>query len=154
MRCLLTIFCLFLALPAVAQQERECRGKAAFKLGDGAYGCLYDVGTSAITTTMTRDDNASTRVRKNATGKIEVLMFGPYDGSKRVAGTRIKAVCRTFLPNLQAAIPNMRYHRIVVALIWPRVKNPGDYVSASQSEVAVQPGFSSAKCHGVRFFDP
>ncbi|MFL4472013.1 hypothetical protein ACERZ8_19805 [Tateyamaria armeniaca] len=146
------IFTLLLALPAAAQQERECRGKQAFDLGDGSYGCLQEVGTSQITTTRTRDDGASSSVRKNATGKIEVLMFGEYNGSRQVTGNRIKTICRTFLPTLQAELTDLSYHRIVVVLIWPRIENPGNYVPKAEAKVAVQPGFSSAQCRGVKFF--
>jgi len=146
------LFLLLLAAPAVAQQERECRGKQAFDLGDGSYGCLEDVGTSQITTTTTRDDGASSSVRKNETGRIEVLMFGAYNGSKQVTGARIKAICQTFLPNLRAKLPDAKFYRIVVVLIWPRIENPGDYVPKSDANIAVQPGFSSAKCRGAKFF--
>ncbi|MEO0402974.1 MAG: hypothetical protein AAF214_11415, partial [Pseudomonadota bacterium] len=84
--------------------------------------------------------------------EIVVLLFGEYNGSKQVTGTRMKKVCQAFLPALQAELANTKYHRIVVTLVWPRVANPGDYVPASASKVAIQPGFSSAKCRGVRFF--
>ena len=152
MRFVLMIVLVVFALPAAAQQERECRGKKPFKLDDGAYGCLLEVGSARITTTTTRDDGASSSTKRNQAGQIQVLMFGPYNGSRQVAGSRIKALCKTFLPDLKAAQPNVRYHQVVVAMIWPRVENPGDYVAASRSKVAVQPGYSSAQCRGVRFF--
>lgn len=152
MRFVLMIILVVFALPAAAQQERECRGKKPFDLGNGAYGCLLDLGTTQITTTLTRDDGASSSSRRNQAGHIRVLVFGEYNGSRQVAGARIKAICNTFLPDLKAAIPDVRYHRVVVAMIWPRVANPGDFVPVSRSKVAVQPGFSSASCRGVKFF--
>lgn len=152
MRTLFTVLFVMMALPALAQQERECRGKQAFDLGDGAYGCLFEVGTSEITTTLTRDDGANSSARTNQTGKIEVLMFGEYNGSKRVTSARLKTICQTFLPNLRAALPDVKYSRIVLAMIWPRVENPGDFVEKSRSKVAIQPAFSSASCRGIRYF--
>ena len=152
MRVFLTIILFVLALPAAAQEERECRGKKAFTLADGAYGCLEEVGTTDITTTRTRDDGASSSTRRNSAGLIRVLMFGDYAASRQTTGNRIRNVCKTFLPDLQAAEPGVRFNRVVVVLVWPRVANPGDYVPKSDAQVAVQPGFSSGACRGVKFF--
>lgn len=152
MRHLFVILFLICALPAAAQQERECRGKQPFDLGDGAYGCLQKLGLGGITQTRTRDDGASSSTRNTKTGQIEVLMFGTYKGSKQATGQRIRAICNAFLPGLQAAIPNTSYHQIIVVMVWPRIENPGDYVAKDRSKVAVQPGFSNAACRGVRFF--
>lgn len=152
MRSLLAVFLIFFALPAVAQQERECRGKQPFDLGNGVYGCLLDVGTTEITTTRTRDDGASSSTRGNVAGQIRVLMFGDYDGSKQIVSRRVSAICKAFLPNLKAELTNTKFHRVVVILIWPRVANPGDFVPVSTSKVAIQPAFSSATCRGVKYF--
>lgn len=94
---LLLILFMCIALPAAAQQERECRGK-------------------------------------------------------RVAGKRLKTICKTFLPALQAELAGQKYSRIVVAMVWPRVENTGTYVAKDVAKVAVQHGFSSAQCRGIRFF--
>lgn len=153
MRIVFTFLFLFLAFPALAQQEKECRGKQAFDLGDGAYGCLLDVGTSKIITTRTLDNGARPSTKDDVSGKIEVLMFGGYSGSKPTIGARLKTICRTFLPNLKAAVPDQKYHRITSVMKLPRVANPGDFVDKSVTEVAVQPAFSSGSCRGIRYFD-
>ncbi|WP_223422992.1 hypothetical protein [Tateyamaria pelophila] len=152
MRSLLAVFLLVFALPAFAQQEPECRGKQPFDLGGGVTGCLLDVGTTEITKTRTRDDGASSSTRDNTAGQIRVLLFGAYDGSKRVISRRITAVCKAFLPNLKAEMAGTRFHQVVVVLVWPRVANPGDFVPVANSKVAIQPAFSSAACRGVKFF--
>jgi len=152
MRKLIAVFFILLAVPAFAQQERECRGKKPFDLGDGAYGCLQELGTTAITTTTTRDDNASSKSRRNTAGRITVLMFGDYSDSRSVISSRAKKVCRAFLADFNAENPNLRPHRIVIDLIWPRVENPGTFVPKDQAKVAVQPSFSSGRCVGVKFF--
>lgn len=152
MRAISIILFVLLALPAFAQNERECRGRQAFDLGDGAYGCLFEVGSTSITTTMTRDDGASSKQRSNDAGLIDVAMFGAYTESKRVTSARIRTICQTFLPALQADTPGSNYHRIVVRLFWPRVENTGDMVPKDQSEIAVQPAFTSGTCRGVRYF--
>ena len=152
MRPLLAVFLFVFALPAFAQQERECRGKQPFDLGSGVSGCLLDVATTEISTTRTRDDGASSSTRGDVAGQIRVLVFGAYDGSKSVVSPRVTAICKTFLPNLKAELANTKFHRIVVVLIWPRVANPGDFVPVSNSKVALQPAFSSATCRGVRYF--
>ena len=152
MRAIFITFFVLLAVPALAQNERECRGKQAFDLGDGAYGCLFEVGSTSITTTTTRDDGASSKQKSNGAGRIDVAMFGAYTESKRVTSARIRTICQTFLPALKAEAPNAKYHRIVVRLFWPRVENTGDMVPKDQSEIAVQPAFTSGSCRGVRYF--
>ncbi|MBV7408939.1 hypothetical protein [Maritimibacter sp. DP1N21-5] len=152
MRYILTVLVMCFALPAMAQQERECRGKQAFDLGDGSYGCLLEVGTSSITTTLTRDDGASSRSSRNAAGEIVVAMFGSHSGSRQVVRNRMLAVCRTFLPRVKQELSGRNYSRIVIQLVWPRVKNTGDFVSVSSTSVDVQPAFSNANCRGIRFF--
>ena len=138
-------------MPAVAQQERECRGKQSFDLGGGTYGCLIEAGSGSLTTTTTRDDGASQTVKANETGFIQVAVFGTYSPSKQTTSKRITAVCKTFLPNVQQAMQGKRYHRIIVALVWPRVENPGDFVSKERSDVAAQVVFTNAKCRGVQY---
>lgn len=152
MRALLVFLLMIFAVPAVAQQERECRGKQPFDLGGGVSGCLLDVGTNEITTTRSRDDGASSSTRDNVAGQIRVLMFGAHDSSRRVINGRITAVCNAFLPALQAEPSNKSFHQIVVVMIWPRVANTGDFVPVAQSKADVQAAYSSAKCRGVRHF--
>lgn len=152
MRLLLAVFLIAFALPAAAQQERECRGKQPFDLGNGVYGCLFDVGTGEISTTRSRDDGASSSTRERVAGQIRVLMFGNHSTSKRVIGPRVTAVCNAFLPTLQAELPNVNFHRVVVVLIWPRVANTGDFVPVANSKSDIQLAFSSARCRGVRYF--
>lgn len=151
MRIFLFILFTVFAVPAVAQQERECRGKQGFNLGDGAYGCLFEAKAGSLTTTTTRDDGASQKVKSRETGFIRVAMFGNYSASRQTTGKRITAVCQTFLPNLKEAMTGKRYHRIIVALVWPRIENPGDFISKERSEVAAQVAYTSATCRGVKF---
>ncbi|MEM6372254.1 MAG: hypothetical protein AAF727_05685 [Pseudomonadota bacterium] len=151
MRALLFPLFLLLATSAFAQQERECRGKQGIDLGDGAAGCLLELGTTNLTTTTTRDDGASQKVRKRVTGLIEVALFGAYSPSKQVTSQRIRAVCQTFLHGLQERLGDQKYSRIVIVLFWPRIENPGTFVSKDRSKVAVQPAYSSAACRGVKY---
>ncbi len=151
-RVLAVILFMICALPAVAQQERECRGKQPFDLGDGVSGCLLDVGTNEISTTRTRDDGASSSTRDNVAGQIRVLMFGAHDSSRRVINRRITAVCNAFLPTLQTELVGASFHQVVVVMIWPRVANTGTFVPVEQSKVDVQAAYSSARCRGVRHF--
>mmetsp|Transcript_27766 Transcript_27766/g.51717 ORF Transcript_27766/g.51717 Transcript_27766/m.51717 type:complete len:154 (-) Transcript_27766:2078-2539(-) len=152
MRALLVILFMIVAVPAVAQQERECRGKQPFDLGGGVTGCLLDVGTGEITMTRSRDDGASSSTRDSVAGQVRVLMFGNHSGSRRVIGQRIASVCKAFLPTLEAELEGTRFNRVVVVLIWPRIANTGDFVPATTSKAEVQMGLSSAKCRGARFF--
>jgi hypothetical protein len=140
-RAIVAMFFVCMALPAAAQQERECRGKKAFDLGDGSYGCLLEVAMSTITTTTTYDDGGSSKPTSRAkqAGAIVVAMFGTQSSSNQVNSARMKTICQTFLPDLKAAHPNNRYRRIILRLVWPKTET-------------VQAGFSSAKCKGVRFF--
>jgi len=142
-----TLFLGLLALPAHAQQENVCRGKQPFDLGDGAKGCLLDLGSTSITTTRTRTDGGTTKPssKSAAAGMISVALFGAYDPSKKIQSPRIKKVCRTFLPNLKAASKGASYNRVVVQLIWPAV------VSSTSAPI-VQSAFSNGYCRGVRFF--
>ncbi|MEP5631941.1 MAG: hypothetical protein ABJP79_08670 [Tateyamaria sp.] len=152
MRVILAFIFVVFALPAVAQQEQECRGKQAFNLGDGAYGCLEEVGTSSITTTQTRDDAASEQIRSNQVGLIRVLMFGTHGSSRQVVGSRLRTICQTFLPTFNAQATGRKFSRITVAMVWPRVANKGDFVPVTTSQVDVQVAFSNGKCRGIRFF--
>ena len=152
MRVILALIFVVFALPAFAQQERECRGKQPFDLGDGAYGCLMDVGLSTITTTRTRDDFASESSTRNQAGQIRVLMFGAHSTSKRVISPRLRAICKTFLSTLKAEQANAKFHRVIVVMIWPRVANTGDYIPVATSQEDVQLAFSSDTCRGVRYF--
>ncbi|WP_299554008.1 hypothetical protein [uncultured Tateyamaria sp.] len=152
MRFILTVVFVCFAVPALAQQERDCRGKQAFDLGDGAYGCLLDIGSTSITTTLTRDDGASSKSSRNAAGQIDVAMFGTFSGSRQVVGKRMRGICQTFLPTIKQELAGQRYNRIVIRLFWPRVANSGDFVPKSRSEIEVQPAFTNANCRGIRFF--
>lgn len=152
MRFILTVLVVCFAFPALAQQERECRGKQVFDLGDGSNGCLLEISTSAIVTTLSRDDGASSKVSRNETGRIVVAMFGAHSSSRQVIGNRMRTICRTFLPQVKEDLAGKRFNRIVIDLVWPRVANNGDFIPVSQSEIDVQPAFTSASCRGIRFF--
>ncbi|MEO1557315.1 MAG: hypothetical protein AAFS01_12850 [Pseudomonadota bacterium] len=152
MRILLFVLFAAFAVPAVAQQERECRGKQPIDLGDGAAGCLLEIGTTSITSTRTRDDGASSKSTRNVTGRIDVALFGAYSDNRTVISGRMKAICRSLLPQVQQELAELRYNRIVINLVWPRVENPGTFIPKSELEFAVQPAFTSAQCRGVRFF--
>ena len=152
MRFLLFVLFAAFAMPALAQQERECRGKQAIDLGDGAAGCILKVDRTTITTTLTRDDGAGSKTKRNSSPLINVALFGAYSDQKPVIGNRIKAVCRAMLPQLAPSSGQVSSHRIVVVLVWPRVANPGTLVPKSEAEVAVHPAYTSGKCRGVKFF--
>ena len=152
MRAIFITLFVLLAVPAFAQNERACRGKQAFDLGDGAYGCLFDVGTTSITTKATRDDGASSKQIPNGAGRIDVAMFGAYTDPKRVTSARLRTIYQTFLPALQAETPHSNYHRIDVRLLWPRAENTGDMLPTDQSENAVQLAFTTDTRCGARCF--
>jgi len=151
MRTLLIVLFVAFAIPAIAQQERECCGKQSFDLGGGAYGCLLEAGFGWLTTTTTRDEGASQTVKANEKGLIQVAVLGTYGPSKQTTSKRITAVCKTFLPNVQQAMQGKRNNRIIVGLVWPRVENPGDFVSKERSDIAAQVAFTNAKCRGVQY---
>lgn len=153
MRALLITIFAFLALPALAANERECRGKQAFDLGDGAYGCLIKIGVTSITTTRTRDDGASRRSSSEANVIIDTVLFGTFDRSRQVIKARTKAICRAFNEQAKKEMASVRGKKIVVQMKWPNEPPNRVVYSTTGGErfcKKVQGGFSNARCRGAR----
>ena len=151
MRKIITLFFILFAVPVFAQQERECRGKKAFDLGDGSYGCVFEVGETVLTRTTTRDDGASTKSRRNSVGFIDALVFGNYAASKVTAGNRMKALCKTFKADVDAAMKGQSYTSTIVRLVWLREKDLKANTSGGQDRGVAQTAITSSTCRGIRF---
>ena len=151
MQKMLTFLFILFALPLAAQQERECRGKKAFDLGDGAYGCVHEIGTTTLTETVYRDDGASTRSNRQSAGFIDVRIFGKYVESKRTAGNRMKAICKTFKSDVDAVMEGKRFVSIIVRFVWLNEGNSDANGQGSQDRGITQTAFTNANCRGVRF---
>ncbi|MEP1537128.1 MAG: hypothetical protein ABJQ34_09990 [Paracoccaceae bacterium] len=152
MRKILTLIFVLFALPVFAQQEPECRGKKAFDLGDGSYGCVFEVGGTSLTHTTVRDDGASTRSNREQAGYIDVRIFGNYVASKRTAGNRMKAICKTFKADVDAVMKGQKFDSIIVRFAWLREKDSKSNAAGNRDLGIVQAAFTSSTCRGIRFF--
>ena len=139
MRILIPLVCIFFALPVLAQQN-PCRGKQGFDLGDGAKGCIALIDTDSITTTVTRDDGASTRSNRQLQARVVAFMSGANSDKRSVQRKRLLAICKTALPAVRSELAEVRYNRIILVMDW-RGEGGG-----------FQAGFSSKDCRGFRFF--
>ncbi|MEO9518066.1 MAG: hypothetical protein ABJH45_12985 [Paracoccaceae bacterium] len=151
MQKIITLFFILFALPVFAQQERECRGKNFFDLGDGSYGCVFEVGDTVLTRTTVRDDGASTKSRRNRVGFIDTLVFGNYTASKLTAGNRMKAICKTFKADVDAFMKGQSYSTIIVRLVWLREKDSKANAADGQDRGIEQTAFTNSSCRGIRF---
>lgn len=129
-----------LALP-VAAQAQSCRGIQAFDLGGGTKGCVVSIQENQITTTITRDDGASERVRRNAQPLVGAVMSGPVPANKGVVKKQMVEMCKLTQDKVQAQFADLKYNRIILVMDWQKAGGE------------VQAGFSSAKCRGFKFFD-
>ena len=162
MRSVVLIFLMFFAVPALAQQEPECRGKKGFKLGDGAYGCLLEIVDSSMSRTQSRSLNGGKihSSSQTAAGLI-VAIFGDYDKSRRVTDSRLRQICKTFRGDVKAAMGGKSYRKVVVRMYWPRIAAPKTRFAGQKNAIAIfrvnngplsQSAYMSQKCTGIGHF--
>ena len=139
MRVLTILVCILFALPVLAQ-DRACRGKKSFDLGDGAKGCIVAIEEGSITTTVTRDDGQGGSVRKRAQPLVAALMSGANTTQRNKIKQRMVAICKVALVDVQKQFAGQRYNRIILLMDWRRAGGE------------IQSGFSSKDCRGFQFF--
>jgi len=140
MRILTFVSCLMLVLP-VAAQAQSCRGKQALDFGGGTKGCVVEIVEGSITTTRTRDDNASTRVSNKATPLVGAVMTGPVPANRGTVKKQMLAMCKATQAKVSEQFADKKYHQIILLMDW------------SNSGGEMQAGYSSNKCRGFQFFD-
>jgi len=112
MRRLAILLSLIIATPLLAQQEREYRRKSSFQLDCGIYGCIFEIGSSAITRTTRIDEGATIASRDKTSALVDVLLFGPSDDHGSRFRSRIQAICETFADDIETAMAGVRYKAI------------------------------------------
>ncbi|MBO9473608.1 hypothetical protein J7413_08665 [Shimia sp. R10_1] len=140
MRTLIFASCALFALPLAAEAQ-SCRGIQAFDLGGGTKGCVVSIQENQITTTTSRDDGASTRVRRNAQPLVGAVMSGPVPANKSVVKKQMVEMCKLTQEKVRAQFADLKYNRVILVMDWQKAGGE------------VQAGFSSAKCRGFKFFD-
>jgi hypothetical protein len=133
------LICILFAVPAMSQQT-SCRGKKTFDLGDGAKGCIVAIEEGSITTTTTRDDGASKKVRRKVQPLVAALMTGAYTEKRSVVRGRMLAICNFALADVQKTFAGKSYGRIILIMDW------------RGSGGKIQNGFSNGSCRGFQFF--
>ncbi|MDA5555188.1 hypothetical protein [Shimia sp. MMG029] len=140
MRSLIFASCALFAVPLAAEAQ-SCRGIQAFDLGGGTKGCVVSIQENQITTTTSRDDGASTRVRRNAQPLVGAVMSGPVPANKSVVKKQMVEMCKLTQEKVRAQFADLKYNRVILVMDWQKAGGE------------VQAGFSSAKCRGFKFFD-
>lgn len=151
MRSVILIFLMLFAVPALAQQEPECRGKKGFKLGDGAYGCLIGLGEGNMTKSTRRESDPDVRHSSSQfVAVVDVNIFGNYDKSRRVTNSRVRQICKAFSGDVKTAMVGKPYLKVIVRMFWPRIAAPKK--QGSNTTPLVQEAYMSQKCTNVGHF--
>lgn len=140
MRSLIFASCALLSLP-VAAQSQSCRGVQAFDLGGGTKGCVVTIEESAIVTTRSRDDGASTQTRRAAQPLVAAAMTGPVPGKRSVVKKQMVSMCKATQGKVREQFSDAKYNRVILYMDW---RDAGGELYG---------GFSTDTCRGFRFFD-
>ncbi|MBL4769106.1 MAG: hypothetical protein JKY94_15580 [Rhodobacteraceae bacterium] len=147
MRSVLMIFLVFFALPALAQQEPECRGKKGFTLGDGAYGCLLDIVDSSMSRSQSKALNGGEiHSSSQIAAGLVVAIFGDYDKSHRVTNSRFRQICKAYRDEVKTAMVGTPYRKVIVRMYWLRLAVP------NSTDPLAQTAYMSKKCTNVGRF--
>lgn len=139
MRVLSLALTAMLVLP-VAAHSQSCRGDKAFDLGGGVKGCVVTIEKSAITTTLSRDDGASSSSRRAVQPMAAAVMTGPVPANRGQVKKQMMAMCKFVQADVASTFAGTKYNRIILVMDW------------REAGGELQSGFSSAKCKGFRFF--
>lgn len=151
MRAIILILLMLFAVPALAQQEPECRGKKSFKFGDGSYGCLLKIEESGMTRSQSKRYGFGTIHSSSQSAALVIAaIFGDYDKSRRVADSRLRKICATYAGDVKKAMAGKPYSKVIVRMYWPRIAAPKK--QGSNNNPLYQQAYMSQKCTGIGHF--
>lgn len=153
MRTLIVLVTFCLALPALAQQSAECRGKQTFDLGAGTTGCLLEVRQTKVTKTVRRDDGLGSSHSRGAI-LIKVALLGEYTEAWPTMTPRMRQICNLFLEQAKQQLGATSVRTVVVEKTWPNVAWPASTprYKTIRWRTPRQAAMMNRNCRAVKYF--